>query len=369
MTGGRRLSEDHCERVVNRLDHELFLIDAKGAILFANASAMAAVGELNEGDQLRDVLSGKDSDFAQQLRIIAQSNQWMPLNAIVAKGPMEGAELRFKARGFRSRDSGALEILFVADPQRDYGFRQLRQLVKDLNRELAGKRRHNTQLQRSLDSETRLHRELIHRVKNNLALLNALIGFRRKASEDESVKSALTDLEHRVLAISAVHDLLDKAGEIDEVQAGELIRALCQQLDRSVLPDNIELKNDLLDVKLSVRDATPLALMVNELITNAAKHAFVGRDQGKVEVTLKKNGVDKLEVSIADNGTGFPDQPQRTGSGSRIVQALAAQIGGTLERDDGGDGTTWTFIFPHREAKDAQGVDALGTDLLEAGRT
>ena len=355
MTGGTRLSEDHCERVVNRLDQEIFLVDGEGTVLFANEAAEQAVGEIEDGAlALRDLLTGTDDEFGQRMRTVAQSNQWLPINARVKRGPMEGAELRIKGRGFRNRKNGRQEVLLVADSNRDQGFRQLRELVKNLNSELAGKRRANTQLQTSLEAETRLHRELIHRVKNNLALLNALVGFRRKASDSVEVEGALRDLEMRIHAIRAVHDLLDQAGEIDYVQAGELIRSLCHQLENSVLPEHIELENDLLDVTLNVHDATPLSLLVNELITNAAKHAFPDGRKGVVHVAFKKNGVDKLEVSIADNGQGFDAGEIRRGSGSSIVEALAKQIGGTLEREDVGQGTKWTFIFPYRDADRAK---------------
>ena len=350
-SGGQRLSADHCERVVNRLDQEIFLLDREGKVLFANRAAEQAVGAIESGAvSFREILRGGDDDFGKRMQLLAQSNQWMPINATVTRGPMEGVELRLKGHGFRNRETGALEVLLVADRNRDHGFLQLRELVRSLNTELAGKRRANTQLQSSLEAETRLHRELIHRVKNNLALLTALVGFRRKASDNVDVQSALTDLEMRIHAIRAVHDLLDQAGEIDYVQAGELIRSLCNQLENSILPEHIELENDLLDVTLNVHDATPLSLLVNELITNAAKHAFPDGRQGVVRVAFKKNGHDKLEVSIADNGQGFEPTETRRGSGSSIVEALARQIGGSLERESLGKGTKWTFVFPYRDA-------------------
>ena len=363
VQGGARLTGDHCERVVNHLDQETFLLDATGRILFANTAAQDAIGPLGEATQVRDVLgpAGGEEDFRQKLKAVAQSSQWLPFNAKVTQGPMAGVELRIRGRGVRDRETGEQEVLLVADRNRDEGFRQLRTLVRDLNRELAGKRQANTQLQTSLEAESRLHRELIHRVKNNLALLNALVSFRRRASESEEVKDALNDLETRIHAIRAVHDLLDQAGEIDYVQAGELIRSLCHQLERSVLPDHIQLENDLLDVTLNVHDATPLSLLVNELITNAAKHAFPQRQPGTVKVALKKNGVDKLEVSIADNGQGFVAGNTRVGSGSRIIEALADQIGGSLEREDIGQGTRWTFIFPYRDADRAKAEQASAT--------
>ena len=352
MQGETRLSEDHCERVVNRLDQEIFLFDATGALIYANRAAMQAVGDLEEGVPFREILNGGEEDFGRQLRTLAQSNQWLPVNAFAARGPMEGVELRLRGRGFRNRDTGLQEILLVADSNRDQGFKQLRELVKSLNVELAGKRLANASLQTSLAAETRLHRELIHRVKNNLSLLGALVSIRRNATTDEAVGEALGDLQHRIDAIAAVHELLDQAGEIDHVQAGDLIRALCDQLKRSVLPDHIEIQNELLDIRLNVQDATPLSLLINELITNAAKHAFPDGRKGTVKVELKKNGVDKLEVGIADDGRGIPSGgSQHVGSGSKIVTALAQQIGGKLERHEDREGTHWSFIFPFRDAE------------------
>ena len=247
-------------------------------------------------------------------------------------------------------------MLLVADRNRDDGFKQLRQLIRELNRELDGKRRLNLRLQNSLNAETRLHRELIHRVKNNLSLLNAFVGAKINGSSDTNVQEALGDITHRILAISAVHDLLDQAGEIDYVQAHDLIDALCHQLKSSVIPEHIELQNELVDVTLRVEDATPLSLLVNELITNAAKHAFDENQPGTVRVSLKKNGVDKLEVEIADNGRGFPEEPSHRCAGSDIINALAKQIGGELERDDNEDGTRWSFIFPHRDVRESNDI-------------
>ena len=336
-----------CDSIVWALDADVLVVGEGGRLVYANRRALERLGQHDDDVPLEKVFRDWDDEMRAHLTRVAQSNQWVPVNLT----PQSlGEPVRFRARGLREKETGKVRLLLMADRRRDQGFHQLRNLIKELNHELHERQRIQFDLERALGSEERLHSELIHRVKNNLALLNALIHFRRNASNNPEVRDALKDLEMRIHAITAVHELLDRAGEIDHVQAGELIRALCDQLDKSLLPDNVEIVNDLLDVTLSVKDATPLSLLINELIINAVKHAFPDGRKGTVTVGLKKNGVDKLEVSIADDGSGFDDgENRRVGSGSRIVEALAKQIGGTLERSHDQGGTHWSFVFPYRK--------------------
>ena len=94
--------------------------------------------------------------------------------------------------------------------------------------------------------------------------------------------------------------------------------------------------------RLHVSEATPMALLVNELVTNSLKHAFRGRAGGRVDIAFKRNGVDKIEVHVADDGAGYQDA--QTGHGSRIVEALTQQLHGELSvKSD--QGTSWQLIF------------------------
>lgn len=344
------LSENLCNRVVNALDSEIVVLSSAGAVLYANDRASDTFGPNLSGAQLSSLFADIENGAAIRLRRIAQSSIWAPLNLTLAKGPHRGIELKFRGRGVGAED-GTTQIMLVADRNRDKGFEQLRNLVRELNAKLAERQRSNRRLKGALASEERLHRELIHRVKNNLALLSSLINTRRNTATNEDVCQALEELEHRVQAITAVHELLDEAGEVDYVLASDLIRSLCEQLKHSIAPPKVEIQNQLVDITLHVRDATPLSLLVNELITNSLKHAFPHNGEGTVHIELKRNGIDKLEVSIADNGSGMPEGSDGSGSGSRIVRALAEQMEGDLTVSADGEGTCWTFIFPDREHK------------------
>lgn len=339
------LSEKLCAKVVNSLDDEILVLDGAGAVSFANARATETFGSLEDGPPLSQLFEHTENGAAERLRRIAQSSIWAPVNFTLASGPHRGIELKFRGRGF-SGENGEAQILLVADRQRDKGFEQLRKLVRELNSELAARRRANRRLKGALASEERLHRELIHRVKNNLGLLSSLINTRRNAADDEGVRQALEELEHRVQAVAAVHELLDEAGEIDYVLASDLIRSLCHRLEQAICPPHVEIQSELSDITLHVRDATPLSLLVNELITNSLKHAFPTDGYGVVKIDLKRNGIDKLEVGVSDNGRGMAAGADGAGSGSRIVRALAKQMKGELTVDTSDGGTTWCFIFP-----------------------
>ncbi|MGF1549704.1 MAG: sensor histidine kinase [Sphingomonadaceae bacterium] len=308
------LSQRLCAKVVHSLDHEIIVLDSRGAVSFANRRASETFGTIEENQRLSTLFRHSENGASKRLRRIAQSSIWAPVNFVIAKGPHRGIELKFRGRGFTGED-GTTQILLVASRDRDKGFEQLRKLVRELNCELAERQQMNQRLERALPSEERLHRELIHRVKNNLGLLSSLISTRRNATSDENVRQSLEELEHRVQAVAAVHELLDEAGEIDRVLASDLIRSLCHQLEQSICPPHVEIQSDLSEITLHVRDATPLSLLVNELITNALKHAFPEEGEGVVRIDLKRNGEDKLEVNIADNGRGMESEAGGEGLG------------------------------------------------------
>ena len=337
-----------CNAALSALENEILLFSGEGKVTYANRRAIETIGDNTVGKSVADLFDG-GPERARRISQAARSSSWSPLNLTLSSGPHRGVELKLRGRGLRAEVGDGpwddFQFMLTADPLRDRGFTQLRGLVKQLNTEIAERQRTAEELEEALANEAKLHTELIHRTKNNLALLAALIGLRIQNSKSEEVKKSLQDLEHRVNAIQAVHILLDRESSIDFVGADEVIRQLCTQLSQSICPPNVEIDTNLADITLHVQDATPLSLLVNELITNALKHAFDGED-GLVHIDLKMNGVDKLEVWIADNGRGMQDADIGRGSGSSIVQALANQLHGELERHKTDKGTAWSFIFP-----------------------
>ncbi|MDH6266700.1 two-component sensor histidine kinase [Rhizobium sp. SG_E_25_P2] len=172
----------------------------------------------------------------------------------------------------------------------------------------------------------RLMQELNHRVKNNLALVEAMIGMqmRRQTAIDGA------ELRARVHAISEVHELLYRAGGDSQVDLANLIDHICHS--PAIIPEErnvvVRFSHDG-PIPLKADRATPLALIVTELLTNSVKHAFTDGNDGKIDIRLEKAAGD-IRLSVQDNGVGLPETTERS-SGLTMVRAFAQQIGGNLE--------------------------------------
>ena len=313
-----------------------------GSVLFANRAARDLLGLPEDDAALYDHFEEDATEVAAKIRRGAGSDLWQPIKLTVGRGPHKGVRIDLRCRGMPDRESGELHAVLITDDARRHVFAEHRRLIARLNAELAEQRKMRLRLDASLLNETKLHQELIHRVKNNLSLLASLIRIRSSGAKEPPVKTALDEILARVMSIGLVHELLDREKQIDVVDAAVLLESLCAQMESSICPPGVTISREIEPYKRHVSDATPLALLVNELVTNALKHAFVGTEGGVVDIRLKRNGVDKIEVHVRDNGAGFADAGK--GHGTRIVQGLAATLDGELSVSSQ-DGTSWQLVF------------------------
>jgi len=176
--------------------------------------------------------------------------------------------------------------------------------------------------------------EIHHRVKNNLQVISSLLNLQLRRMEATEARDALEDCQRRVMAIALVHDQLYQTRDYARVQFGEYLRTLAHnvfELGRASTPARLELAVD--DVVLDVGLAIPCALVINELITNALKHAFPGGRAGTVRVAFARNGRE-LQLEVADDGVGLPagfELSKSMSMGFQVVRALTAQLDGVLE--------------------------------------
>ncbi|MFN3721115.1 MAG: sensor histidine kinase [Rhizobium rhizophilum] len=184
-----------------------------------------------------------------------------------------------------------------------------------------------------------LVREMNHRVKNNLALVTSLINIQaRRGSIDAK------DLQLRVRALAEVHDLLYRSNHGETIDLGDLLR---RALDPATLvPEDreITLQTSLPDgVMVSADRASPLTLAALELVTNAVKHAFSGRERGTIRLCLEETGNGAARLTIADDGIGMQADTKRR-SGTGLVDAFVRQVGGEMTRETK-DGTRYEIRF------------------------
>ncbi|WP_172971382.1 sensor histidine kinase [Palleronia sp. THAF1] len=286
--------------------------------------------------------------MADALRRAAGSSIWVPAAATMTAGSLTGLRQHVRMRGLRVAN-GQPQVLMVIRKDAPNAFKEHTDLISKLNAQLAEQTRLRSDLQKSVDKERYLHGELIHRVKNNLALLSSLIRHQSRTEDSDAARRALDSIGLRVRSIALVHQLLDKNQSLEVLNAGELIKELCELMNDSVLPEKVTLDADVAALDLHNEDATSLCLLINELMTNAIKHAFKGRDSGRIELRFAKNGVEKMELRIRDDGGGIVEsETSETARGMTIINALASNLNGELKQHSG-NGTEWTLIFHPRE--------------------
>jgi PAS domain S-box-containing protein len=180
-----------------------------------------------------------------------------------------------------------------------------------------------------------LLREIHHRVKNNLQVISSLINLQRVRLPLSADSEALRQCQARVLTIARVHELLYRAHDAARIPLAEYIKSLVAGIDdMAALTPRVHIETDIDDVSLSVESGVPCGLILNELITNALKHGFVGERRGTIKVRVRRVLGSELALEVSDDGVGLPTNfdPSRSASlGLTITRLLAHQLRGELE--------------------------------------
>jgi two-component sensor histidine kinase len=187
-----------------------------------------------------------------------------------------------------------------------------------------------------------LLREVDHRVKNNLAILTSLLRLQQHETENDDAKRALEKAAGRVLSLAKAYENLHYGiDNIAVVQFDEFIEQLCQDVSNALaLDEGIEIRIDTVPCKLSRDRASAIGLLINEVITNAVKHAFKGRKSGVIAISLTADD-DKAILSIRDNGIGLPEDVRDGAQGRRFLDAFAATAKAELDCQTSDDGTCY----------------------------
>jgi len=177
-----------------------------------------------------------------------------------------------------------------------------------------------------------LFSELNHRIKNNMQMLHALLSAALRETQSAEARAVLTDAIHRVGAMAAAQQVLYQTNNAACYSAKEFLASVCASAQQAFKP-GIELQFESVSEQLSNDTAMPLALILNELLTNAVKHGVNGRNEGSIRVGLRKDG-DHFALHVEDDGPGFElPEARRRSSGLGLVMGLARQIGGAFEVD------------------------------------
>ncbi len=190
--------------------------------------------------------------------------------------------------------------------------------------------------------------EFDHRVKNNFTIVASLLDLQKRRASDPATIEALEAAQRRVDSIARAHRHLyrDASVEAGTVQIRDYLGDLCKALAESLfLRGGILLTCDCDEAAIARDRAVSIGLVVNELVTNAAKHAFPERETGTIAVRLV-NRPAGWELSVSDDGVGLSAHPEPaagSGLGSRLIEAFARQAGGKLHTDSDPTGTRVTL--------------------------
>jgi PAS domain S-box-containing protein len=224
-------------------------------------------------------------------------------------------------------------------------------------RDITQRKRAEEAMQASLREKEVLLKEIHHRVKNNLQVVSSLVSLQSDNLTDAAMQEQFREVRHRIRAMALVHEKLYQSIDLARVDFGDYARELIGYLirfHRTAVDVNWQIIAD--SVHLDIEKATPCGLILNELTTNALKHAFNGHPRGEITLELRCNGSGDMELKFSDNGIGLPaglDWRNTRSLGLRLVQLLTYQLNGKIEVR-GGPGTTFHLSFPIAQARETE---------------
>ena len=321
------------------LSEPAVVLRRRGQILQANAGAQRLLGPDTRSGNLFDFVLSSHDELDRYLSLCSGTTAPLVGSAIFRDGN-GGVPARIhcgRLRGAEKDPRLALRVL----PKRDDQFSLLTTRVRQLNAQLREGLREKALLEEALSQKTILARELQHRVKNNIQMMMSLISMSARGKESPQLDGFIHAAQLRLQAMASAQEALYQSQSVESVEARPFLEALVRSIVKGMAPA-ADLRLDIAETELPSGTTHALSLIVNELVTNAAKHGLRG-GAGTVAVTLEQVGPCR-ELTVEDSGPGFSPDASRRSSGLRLVRGLCRQIGGGLElRVE--DGTRWTVRF------------------------
>lgn len=199
--------------------------------------------------------------------------------------------------------------------------------------DITERKQQEQQLKSALNEKEVMLSEIHHRVKNNLQIIDSLIGMQLDSITDPQAQMMLADSRNRIKSMAIIHQTLYQSSDLSSVDVASVLSNLTSNLAHSYGQSRIRIQVDADRIQLPIESSIPLGLIVNELVSNSFKHAFPDdRKRGLIEVILHAIGREKAELKVVDNGIGI-DEDSLSGDslGLRLVEALSDQLEGSLQ--------------------------------------
>ncbi|MEJ2190014.1 MAG: histidine kinase dimerization/phosphoacceptor domain -containing protein [Acidobacteriota bacterium] len=336
----RRTSE--LDTLFSAMNEGVLLYDSHGMIFKANSAAVDILG-LDPHAIGREALLGL---------VEVRRADGFPLAVEETPGAraLRGEQVTEEELILVNRKGETLVVLVSGAPLIDAG-RVVGGVI--VARDITESKRSEERLKASLREKEMLLKEVHHRVKNNLQVIASMLNLQAGSVYEDPVRVALRDSQNRIRTLALIHEKLYGARDVAEIPIKEYIQDLTSSLFRSLTPQSatVSLDLDVADVLLDIDAAIPVALILNELVSNSLEHAFPQGGDGAMSITFKPISASRYKMVVADNGEGFPEGLDFRNSdslGLQLVCLLSKQLGGNIELDRRA-GTQFTIEFDELE--------------------
>ena len=332
-----RQSEQRYRILTESSPDAIYIVDGSHKILYANMLASTLLGE-----GLREVIGGikeKTQPVPEQFRKADLIGQVLSTGQIVKREDQ-----------LMSRNGKLIWLDSTFMPLYEEG--GVAYAVLGVSHDITDRKTMETQIESSLKEKEYLLKEIHHRVKNNLQVISSLLSMQARKTDDPKVKDTLTDSQNRVKSIALVHEKLYQSKSLDRIEYGDYLSKIITYLFESfnVNPAQISWKANAKDVYVSIDQAVPCSLIINEMLTNSIKYAFPLGRKGEITISFILQDHNYI-LDYRDDGVGVPPGAnlERAGSlGMQLINGLTRQLDGTLTIETAA-GVHYTIIFPQKQ--------------------
>jgi len=314
-----RISEGKFKDIFEYANIGIFQVDPDGNIITAN-TAFAQILGYESNKEIKQVNLFKDV-FFEELEL---NKMLLELDKSVKQGEYEFL--------WRIKSGKVIWVQLTTHAIKDLKGKVL--YFEGFVNEITDKKVAESKLLSSLKEKEILLQEIHHRVKNNLQVISSLLNLQARAIVNTEVKELLRESQNRVKTMALIHEKLYKSKDFMVINFADYLKSLVDYLVRSysINTNLISVVLKVNDVSFGIESAIPCGLIVNELVSNALKHAFPEGRMGAVQISLLKRRK-YYHLKVSDNGAGLPEKLDiyNTESlGLQLVNTLAAQLGGKI---------------------------------------
>ena len=321
-------SEEKYRSVVENAAEIIMTVDSNNKIQFMNHTSSLMPEEEVLGMDVYDFVPKEYHELVKQ-----------KLNKVYESKKLQSYEMPgLTSNGITKWYSTNIGPLFTGDEVTGITF-----IVRDIS----DRKNAEEKISRSLQEKEVLLKEVHHRVKNNLQIMLSILNLQYSNITDQKLGDLVRDIGGRIKAMSFIHELLYQANDFSSINFSEYITNITNNLLYSYIHTNsIDLKVDVGTVFLDLDRAIPCGLILNEIVTNSLKYAFLVKESGEISISLtQKEGF--IQLIIADNGSGLPghiDFRNTESLGMQLIVTLVQQLNGEISLDNS-NGAKYTITF------------------------